>query len=377
MKDLKICSATLCVTHKCNLNCVYCYQEHDLKSRMDFSIAKKIIDDLLLTAEKENKHVEVNFIGGEPLLEFDLIKDIVEYVKSLELHVPHRFFATTNGTLLTDKMKDWFYTNRTIISLGLSLDGDKETQNYNRSNSFEKIDFNFFKNTWKNQSVKMTLSNYSLKNFAHDVKFISSLGFSIVGTNLAEGDFDWGKEEYIKILSLQLKELSDFYYENDTLVLPQMFNIHLEVCESKIKQKRKYCGIGEGTIFYDVDGSKYPCAYTTPMTFDEKELEELKKIDYSNPENFIDEDCFSNCYIYPICRTCAAACYKVNKTFKKRIKSKCQLQKLMILFAADIQARRIVKNPKNFDQKKLSGTIKAIKKIKNLYLDEFRSLQLI
>ena len=100
----------------------------------------------------------------------------------------------------------------------------------------------------------------------------------------------------------------------------------------------------------------------------------LNKIDYSNPVNFIDEDCFQNCYIYPICKTCAGACFKVNKTLKKRIKSKCQLQKMMILFAADIQARRIVKNPNNFNQKKLSGTIKAIKNIKNLYLDEFKSL---
>ena len=374
MKNPSVCSATLCVTHKCNLNCIYCYQKHDNNSTMSLFTAKNIIDTLLFTAEKENKQVEISFIGGEPLLEFDLIKKIVEYVKSLTIHVQYKFFATTNGTILSEEIKKWFSSNRKIITLGLSLDGDKQTQDYNRSNSFDKIDFNFFKNTWKNQSVKMTLSSYSLNHLAHDVKFIHSLGFSIVGSNLAEGDFNWENKEYIKTLVEQLKELSDFYTKNDTIELPQIFNGHLELCESKIKQRKKYCGIGEGTVFYDVDGQKYPCPYTTPMTFNETELKELNKIDYSNPENFIDEDCYNDCYIYPICRTCAGACYKVNGTFKKRIKSRCDLQKLIAIFTADIQARRIVKNPENFDKRKLSGTIKAIKKIKDLYLDELSNL---
>lgn len=371
MKNNNVCSATLCVTHNCNLNCIYCYQKHDYNSKMNFETAKNIIDCLFTDAEKESKNVEINFIGGEPLLEFSLIKKIVEYAFSLKTNISYKFFATTNGTLLTEEMKKWFSMNCKIISLGLSLDGDRDTQNYNRSNSFEKIDFNFFKNTWKNQSVKMTLSSYSLQNFAHDVKFIHSLGFSIMGSNLAEGDFDWGNDEYLKILAEQLKELSVFYTNNDKLILPQMFNSHLELCETKPKLRRKYCGIGEGTIFYDVDGQKYPCAYTTPMTFNESELEELKKIDYTNSENFIDDECFHECYIYPICRTCAGACFKVNKTFNKRIKSRCKLHKLMAVFAADIQANRIIKNPDNFDKNKLPGMIKAIKNIKNLYLKEF------
>ncbi len=370
MKNIEVYTVTLCVTHRCNLNCIYCYQKHDSSLEMSFETAKNIIDTILIDAEKENKRIEISFIGGEPLLRFDLIKQIVEYVKSQKICVIYKFFATTNGTLLSEEMKQWFFINRKIITLGLSLDGDKETQNYNRSNSFDKIDFKFFKTTWEKQSVKMTLSNYSLKNLAHDFIFIHSLGFSIVGSNLAEGDFNWKDPDNIKVLAKQLTELSDFYAKNDTIELPQIFNTHLELCEAKTKVRKKYCGIGEGTVFYDVDGRKYPCSYTTPMTFNEAELKELELIDYSNSENFIDEDCFNNCYIYPICRTCAGACFKVNKTFKQRIKSRCDLQKLIALFTADIQAKRIIKNPQIFDKQRLSKTIRAIKKIKDLYLTE-------
>ena len=72
-------SPSLCVTHNCNLNCVYCYQKHDVNSKMDFSTAKNVIDWIFDNVPPDMSDVEINFIGGEPLLEFQLIKDIVAY----------------------------------------------------------------------------------------------------------------------------------------------------------------------------------------------------------------------------------------------------------------------------------------------------------
>jgi len=107
------------------------------------------------------------------------------------------------------------------------------------------------------------------------------------------------------------------------------------------------------------------------MTFSENEVSEIVKTDFTNDENFIDDDCFDNCYIYPICGTCSGANYLANKTFKERNKCRCKIQKLIALFIADLQAKRIEKNPKIYDDYQLYHTIEAIKKIRSLYLPEF------
>jgi len=113
-------------------------------------------------------------------------------------------------------MKQWFSEKKDIFKLGLSLDGKKDTHDYNRCNSFDSIDIDFFLNNYPEQGIKMTLSEYSLPHLADDIKYIYSLGFKeIDGVNLAEGAFDWSKDIYIKILMPQLKELVDFYVEND------------------------------------------------------------------------------------------------------------------------------------------------------------------
>jgi radical SAM protein with 4Fe4S-binding SPASM domain len=145
----------------------------------------------------------------------------------------------------------------------------------------------------------------------------------------------------------------------------------LDVCESQGKDRKKWCGIGTGTSFFDVDGRRYPCSFVTPMTFTQNELERILETDFSNDENFIDEECFNDCYIYPICPQCSGANYMVNKTFRKRNRSKCRIQKLITLFIADMEAKRIAKNPKRYDDTNLYYTIEAIKKIREAYLGMF------
>jgi radical SAM protein with 4Fe4S-binding SPASM domain len=120
--------------------------------------------------------------------------------------------------------------------------------------------------------------------------------------------------------------------------------------------------------FFDIDGKMYPCSYMTPMSFPPNELRDILKTNFSDDELFIDDECFNNCYIYPICPTCASANYIKNKSFKIRNKNKCRIQKL-------------VKNgglfDSNNDDTKLYYTIKAIKKITSLYLDEFRKFEIV
>jgi len=337
---------------------------------MSFDTAKTVIDWIFDNIPDDNNGVEIGFIGGEPLLEFDLIKEIFAFTCLNKQNYNFIFFATTNGTILSEDMKEWFAAHKELFVLGLSLDGARETHNYNRNNSFDEIDIDFFLANWPNQGIKMTLSEYSLPRLAENVKYLHSKGFkNIGGVNLAESNFDWSGDIYIKILVPQLKELVEFYDNNDTLVLNQMFNRQLCSCEVKEKEKHKWCGIG--CPFFDVDGKMYPCAFFTPMTFTEDELSEISKTDFTVNDNFIDDYCFKNCYIYPICPTCVGANYLNFKSFKERDKRRCRIQKLISLFIADLQAKRIMKNPKIYDDETLYHTIEAIKKIRSLYYSEF------
>jgi len=364
---------SICVTHECNLSCGYCYQKHDTSAKMTIETASVVIDWIFDNMPNDTNTVEIGFIGGEPLLEFDLLKEIVGYTRSKKREKDYYFFASTNGTLLSAEMKKWFTIHKDSFVLGLSLDGARETHNYNRCNSFDTIDIDFFRINWPNQGVKMTLTEYSLPRLAENIKFLHSKGIkNIGGVNLAEGDFDWSNDNYIKVLVQQLNELVEFYVDNDTLELNQMFKRKLHSCETKEKIRRKWCGVGIGCPFFDVDGKMYPCALLTPMTFSADDLSEIVKTDFTDHENFIDDYCFDNCYIYPICPHCASANYWVNKTFKERDKRRCRIQKLISLFVADLQAKRIMKNPKIYDDEVLYHTIEAIKRIRALYLSEFK-----
>jgi len=366
-------SPSLCITHACNLNCVYCYQKHNAGTGMSFDTAKNIIDWVFAHIPTGMDGVEFTFIGGEPLLEFELIKQIMDYTCKYYSGEKFIFYAASNGVLLTSEMKEWFAANRDKFYLRLSLDGTKETHDYNRSGSFDKLDIDFFKNTWPGQGVKMTLSEFSLRNLAKDIKYIHSLGFDdIGGVNLAEGDFDWNKDEYIGILAPQLKELVEYYLETG-IRFDQLLDRSLDLCEAKNKFRKKRCGIGTGTLFFDVDGKRYPCTFITPMTFSQKEIEDVIHTDFSNDDKFLDEECFNNCYIYPICPTCSGSNYMVNKTFKRRNKKKCSLQKLIALFIADLQGKMLLKNKYSMEATMKYYTIEAIKKIKSLYYDEFKT----
>lgn len=312
-------------------------------------------------------------MGGEPLLEFELLKEIYTYVEEKRNDIKVTYFASTNGTVLTDEMKIWFTEHRKNFVLGLSLDGKRETHNYNRSNSFDDIDISFFLENWPEQGVKMTLSEFSLKHLAENIIFLHELGFKrIDGVNLFEGTFDWGKEKYIKLLVPQLKQLVDYYVQNSDLVLNQMFARRLELCTFEILERKKSCGIGQNTIFFDTDGKRYPCSFMTPMTFGNEDLQNIKNMDFNNVESFIDNECFETCYLYPICPNCSAANYLKTKCFNKRDRNKCRINKLIALFMADLHSKRILKNPELYNDKpELYYLIESIKKIRELYLDEF------
>ena len=107
-----------------------------------------------------------------------------------------------------------------------------------------------------------------------------------------------------------------------------MFDKSIEHCEAKERQKKKWCGIGTGCPFFDVDGKRYPCSFISPMTFSQEDISKILATDFNNDEAFVDDECFNTCYIYPMCPTCSGANYMKNGTFKIRDKSRCRIQNL-------------------------------------------------
>lgn len=158
------------VTHECNLRCVYCYESNRDNAQLDADQVKGIISEYL--NNEKYASVQIDFFGGEPWLKFDLIKEVCEWVWERQWKNKYLFFTTTNGTLIHGEVKEWLRKNKERFWCGLSLDGRRETHNKNRSNSFDKIDLDFFLECWPKQTVKMTISPLSIDNFADDIIFI-------------------------------------------------------------------------------------------------------------------------------------------------------------------------------------------------------------
>lgn len=363
----------LCLTHRCNLNCVYCFEKHDSEHEMTYEIAKGCVDQVCNQVEDDST-IEFLFFGGEPLLCFDLIRQVVQYVIEKKPNQKCRFFASTNGVLLTQDMKEWFCENKGIFVLGLSLDGTRESHNYNRSQSYDKIDVEFFKEIWPKQNVKMTVSEHTLANYANDVIYLHSMGFGINGGEICLGNNDWQKSGFLKLYAKQLLMLIDYYSNCKESHYNAMFDIDIALCAAKNKSSRKPCSVGDKLFFFDTDGLRYPCTFITPMTFDKETIDSILSIDFKNTEEFTDLDCLETCYLYPICKRCPAENYLKNKTFGRWNREKCGFTELLALGVSEIETRKIINNPHIYDDTKLFYTIEAIKKIRELYQQKYADI---
>lgn len=366
VKNKRIQELNLVITHQCNLKCVYCYELNKDSGVMPINVAKEVITKYL------NKELDsilaINLFGGEPFTRFQFIRELCEWTWELDWPREYVFCADTNGVNLSEEVKDWTRSNRHRFKMLLSLDGTPETHNRNRSNSFDKIDLDFFIKYWPEEGVKMTISDLSLSSLADDIIFLHSKGLRIKGSNFAEGiNINNFNDSYV-IIKEQLTILVDWYVEHPEVNVAQLFDLELSLCESHKHKRIKYCGCGtNATKVVDIDGSEYPCTYFFPMAMPKAELEKIKKINLHDESLFINEDCLQNCYIYPICKGCYGDNYTSTGSLNKRSEQKCRLAKLRALAVATLQAKRILsKNPTEITQQE-HDTIVAIKNIVSIF----------
>ena len=177
------------VAHTCNLNCAYCFASqgkyHGERAVMPFEVGKQALD--FLVANSGSRHnLEVDFFGGEPLMNFQVVKDLVAYARSIEkeAHKNFRFTLTTNGMLIDDEVID--FCNREMSNVVLSLDGRKEVHDrfrvdYAGKGSWERIVPKFQKlvaaRGGKNYYMRGTFTHHN-PDFLEDIKQMLELGFT-------------------------------------------------------------------------------------------------------------------------------------------------------------------------------------------------------
>jgi uncharacterized protein len=325
------------LTERCNLNCVYCYEKGKNNNEKALSadfIKDKISEEML--ADDNCKELWIDFFGGEPLLEFDTIREVIEWFLSTSWPSPpkaYRFLVETNGTLLDDHMKQWFTAHRNHVTLGLSLDGTKDAHDRNRCNSYDQIaqHIDFFRKNWPKQPVKMTIGPETIDQTYEGVLHIHSLGlqaeFDIIFENVW-GDTD-SERRAVRVWADQLDKLVLFYFAHPELDRPMVLSRRLEHMFGPSSSTRTFCGAGKYVVSFTPDGIEYPCFRFAPIAV----REPLQDI-FSAPESE-NRQCI-DCQFERICTTCEGHNYAVTGSCFNRTSFHCRFFKMSLLASAKL-----------------------------------------
>lgn len=373
IKTNRVC--TLMITHQCNLNCVYCFEKHKSNKRMSFPTAKKILEEEFFhyaeTAQKDTR-LAIELFGGEPLTNFTLIKNIYEWVKAIQLPFNYIFQITTNGTLLTDDIKQWLIKRKEDFRLVLSVDGTEAMQEKNRSCQLSTLPIAFIKEVWPNSYFKLTLSHDTLKNYAEGVISLYEKGYKIA-SSLAEGQ-NWEYND-IDIYKNELEKIGNFFLTHLEKQLEHPFNfLFKEYLEPRIHDKipHKNCGVGTTIAMYDTDGVLYPCHLFLPMVHgNQNVLEEVKDINWNESEQLIDKEC-QNCLAIKICKTCYGYNYSERGNITYRDRNMCHLRLTEAKVISEFQIKYYTKKKQltGYELLLLKAALECYKHIKDLYLDK-------
>lgn len=287
---------------------------------MSFHTACKQID-IMMNDTEDFAGYEVSFMGGEPFLKFDLIRDIIDYACHKYGESTIHFSVVTNGTLVHGAVKDWILANQDKIHVTLSIDGNRETHNAQRSNSFDKIDLDFFASL-NNPVANMVITPESLKHLSDNVKFLENKGFYIK-TFLEEG-IRWEKR-HLPVLEEQLFELINYYLINpDLRPTTILYNsLHLLLDDNLPSA----CSMEAYSYAVSADGKRYDCHRCMP--FESNPLMPIPKEYLNNFKHviYISAAC-KKCFIHYLCNSCPASnATRINNI--KLAQNYCLRQKLL------------------------------------------------
>ena len=263
------------VAHTCNLDCEYCFaaqgKYHGERALMSFEVGKRALD-FLIESSGTRHNLEVDFFGGEPLMNFDVVKRLVAYARSVEEeHNKHfRFTLTTNGMLIDDDVID--FANREMDNVVLSLDGRKEVNDRFRKTvggvgSFDIIVPKFKKlvdaRGDKSYYMRGTFTHFN-PDFTNDIQAMLDLGFdelSMEPVVCPPTDKYALTEEDKPILYAQYEKLADMMIQRQRQGRPFTFYHYMLDLEGGPCVYKRVSGCGSGTEYLAVTptGELYPC----------------------------------------------------------------------------------------------------------------------
>ncbi len=309
------------VAHTCNLNCSYCFASqgkyHGERGVMSFEVGKQALDFLIANSGKR-RNLEVDFFGGEPLMNFEVVKQLVAYARSVEKEhgKNFRFTLTTNGVAVDDDVIE--FANRECSNVVLSLDGRKEIHDrfrvdYAGNGSWERIVPKFQKfveaRGGKNYYMRGTFTHAN-PDFLADIREMLDLGFTELSMEpvvCAAGDPSELTEADLPIVLDQYEKLAELMLERDKAGKPFTFyHYMIDLTDGPCVYKR-ISGCGSGTEYMAVTpwGDLYPC-----HQFVGEEKFKLGDI-WQGVTNKAVQDEFAACNVYahPECRDCWARLY--------------------------------------------------------------------
>lgn len=263
------------VAHTCNLTCSYCFASqgkyHGDRAVMSFETGKRALD-FLIENSGTRRNLEVDFFGGEPLMNFDVVKQLTAYARSIEKehNKNFRFTLTTNGMLIDDDVID--FCNREMSNVVLSLDGRKEIHDryrvdYAGNGSWERIVPKFQKLVKargdKGYYMRGTFTHAN-PDFLADIEKMLELGFTELSMEpvvCAPGDPEGLTESDLEIVKDQYEKLAELMLERDKEGKPFTFYHYMIDLKGGPCIYKRISGCGSGTEYMAVTpwGDLYPC----------------------------------------------------------------------------------------------------------------------
>lgn len=275
MKSAPVKALCLNVAHDCNLRCEYCFAAKGDFGRgrmlMPLEVGKRAID-FLIEKSQGRRNLEVDFFGGEPLMNFNVVRQVVDYARSIEKqhNKNFRFTITTNGLLLTDDKIE--YINREMSNVVLSLDGRKSVNDLlrvktNGSGSYDRIVPNYQKlvstRGEKEYYVRGTFTTHNL-DFTTDVLHMAELGFDQLSIEPVVSDpkLDYSiKEKDLPRVFDEYERLADVLIERRKQGTGfNFFHFMLDLDQGPCAIKRlRGCGCGNEYVAVTPEGDIFPC----------------------------------------------------------------------------------------------------------------------
>lgn len=239
------------IAHDCNLACRYCFagegEYQGDRSLMSYEVGKKALD-FLVANSGSRRNLEVDFFGGEPLMNFEVVKKLVAYGRSLEKkHDKHfRFTLTTNGVLLNDEIID--FANREMDNIVLSIDGRKSVHDYMRPSKNKKGSYDLILPKFKKVAESRNQQKYYVRGTFthHNLDFVEDV------LHLADEGF-----EQISVEPVVAEPTEDYAIQEEDL--PIIMEGYDRLAKEMLKRKRE--GKGFNFFHYMIDLSGGPCVY--------------------------------------------------------------------------------------------------------------------